>query len=141
MNLKAIISTIAVLGLIVGGGAGWWAWGKWTASEERGVSLTLHKTPPVEQRPEIEEAYNRLLDNENFLQPIVKEMALMSFYGVESEKEAVELLRERSKVFFKTEDTIWIVHRAQRRERPENDRLGRMLGDEFVKNVFEQPGN
>lgn len=138
MNLKAIIAAVAALALLVGGGVAWWAWGKWTASEERGVSLQLKMTPPVEQRAEIEEAYNRLLDDEDFLQPIVKELALTNFYSVQSEKEAIDLLRERSKVFFKTENTIWIVHRAQRRERPENDRLGRMLGDQFVKKAFQQ---
>jgi len=136
MNWKAIVGWLLVLGLIVGGAGGSWAWKKWTASEERGVSLTLKVAPSPEQRDEMESQYNLLMDEESILQLIVKEMSLMSFYGVQTESQALELLRERNRVLFKDEVTIWIVHRAERREREFNDRLGRMLGDQFMKNAF-----
>ena len=140
MNLKAVIGLLLVLGLIVGGVGGAWVWKKWTASEERGVSLTLNTAPSFEQRPEIEKKYNLLLDEESFLQTIVKEMSLISFYGVQTESQAVELLKKRSRVLLKKDGvTIWVVHRAERRERELNDRLGRMLGDQLVKQAFPRP--
>jgi hypothetical protein len=136
MNLKAIIGLLLVLGLIVGGAGGAWGWKKWTASEERGVSLALTVALSPEQESENEEKYNLLMDDESILQPIVKEMSLISFYGVQTESQAIELLRKRSRVLFKDESTIWVVHRAERRERELNDRLGRMLGDVFVLHAF-----
>jgi len=139
MNLKAIIGLLLVLGLIVGGAGGAWAWKKWTVSEERGVSIALKVAPSPEQRSESEEKYNLLMDEESILQPIVKDLSLISFYGVQTESQAIALLKKRSRVLFKDELTIWVVHRAERRERELNDRLGRMLGDVFVSHAFPRP--
>ena len=116
-----------------------WAWKKWTASEERGVSLALTVALSPEQESENEEKYNLLMDEESILQPIVKELSLISFYGVQTEAQAIELLKKRSRVLYHDDVTIWVVHRAERRERELNDRLGRMLGDVFVSNVFPRP--
>lgn len=110
-----------------------------TAWEERGVSLQLKTAPSVEHRAETTVAYNALLDEGNFLRTIVQDLGLVAFYGAPSEEAAIELLKERSKVLFKDERTIWILHRAQRHERDFNDRLGRALGDAFVAAAFPGP--
>ena len=138
MNWKGIIGSLVVVGLLVGCGVGWWAWGKWTSVESRGVSLQLKVAPDPEKRDELLDLYNGLLDDADVLQPIVQELALMGFYGVQSERDAIAMLRDRSKIEFSPNDerTLWILHRAQRREREDSDRIGRMLGDEFVKYAF-----
>ena len=136
VKLKGILIALVVLGLIVGSVGAWWAWGRWTNSEERGVSLTMGNTPPPEQRPLLEKQFNETLDQESFLLPIVQEMGLVSFYGVQGEDEAVLQLRERSRLRFKDASTIWIVHRAERRRRGMSDQIGRMLGEKFINSQF-----
>lgn len=131
--MKGVIAFIVLLLVIAGGGGGYWAWGKWTKVEQRGVGLELAQAIPAEEIERLEGRYNEILDQSEILVRTVREHQLMGFYKVGSEEEAVEKFREDSSVKLPGDKALHVLFKGPRSTRTLRETAARTLAEDFVK--------
>jgi hypothetical protein len=90
----------------------------------------------VEMKKFLEEE-NKVLDKEEILLPVVRQLGLVAAFHVANEAEAVARLRERSEVRKGSSAVVVLVFRD--RDRDLAARVSRSLGDAFVRAHNKRP--
>lgn len=141
LPMKAFVAFVVILILVIGGGLGFWGWGKLNRVEDWGIALALNSEVNEGEAEGMAERYNKILDQEDILEKVVETHDIEGYYGVSSKAEAVAKLKEDTFVKIHNNRALHVLFTGKRMTRKERLAAVETLATEFRKRTMEIQGN